>query len=376
MSSLLVLAVLKLTLRLELGPEYDSNANRAEVLANAIMPADTPTGSFLVRTTGRGGLQWRSGKNVLRASALLGGKVFFNPAVQDQNMFIAQLGVEDRIRVARHVELGFGGDYYDVTQMSVAGPCAFRSCDRHRDFRNGAALARLTFIDDPGSISLSGGYRGFQWKPDRAFDFHAGQASFLATVRLFAGPSDREHEIDLTAGYHMERRLYSGLREVNNCQPGQPLADTCLGNDGAQRNDWFHDALVDITYVRIVLLSLSYAIQLNQSNSFGQSLLRHVVTLKLSTRLFWQLYLTVKGQLLVNRYLDPVLLDRQVNSQTFLSIDEENRNAFVVDLERPIGKTGLAVEARYSVYTNELSSSPASFLRQVVYLGLSYRIGR
>jgi hypothetical protein len=62
-----------------------------------------------------------------------------------------------------------------------------------------------------------------------------------------------------------------------------------------------------------------------------------------------------------------------VNSQTFISIEDENRNAFIADIERPIGKSGVAVEARYSVFTNELSASPASFLRHVVYLGASYR---
>ena len=123
-----------------------------------------------------------------------------------------------------------------------------------------------------------------------------------------------------------------------------------------------------------MLVSAAYGLQLNQSNSFGQSLLRHLFTLKLAARLPWQLYLTLKGQLLLTKYLDPMLLDQQVNSQTFISIEDENRNAFIVDLDRPIGETGLAVDARYSLYTNELSASPVSFLRQVVYLGITYRV--
>jgi len=70
-----------------------------------------------------------------------------------------------------------------------------------------------------------------------------------------------------------------------------------------------------------------------------------------------------------------VLLDRVVNTQTFITIEDENRNAVIVDLERPFVGSGLALNARYSVYTNELSASPVSFLRQVVYLGLTYRVG-
>jgi hypothetical protein len=70
-----------------------------------------------------------------------------------------------------------------------------------------------------------------------------------------------------------------------------------------------------------------------------------------------------------------VLLDRQVNSQTFISIEDENRNAVIVDLERPIGKSGVAVSVRYSLFTNELSSAPVSFMRHVAYVGVSYRLG-
>jgi hypothetical protein len=218
-SKVVVLAVLKLALRLELGPEYDSNANRAEVVHGATMPRDSPTGSFLVRTTARGQLAWRSGRNLLRASGLIGGKIFFSPDVQDQNMLVGQLSLEDRVRAHDKLELAVGGDYYDVGQQAVVTSCAVRSCDRHRDFRNGTAYARLFVLGEGGQLMLGGGFRGFQWKSDPAFDFMAGSADVISLVRFTAGPPDREHEIDLTASYHVERRFYQGMREVNNCPP-------------------------------------------------------------------------------------------------------------------------------------------------------------
>jgi hypothetical protein len=370
-----LLAAFKLTLRLELGPEYDSNANRAEVVQGAAN-TDVPTGSFLARSTVRGTLSWRKGRNLLRASGLLGGKVYFNPDVQDQNTLVGQLGLEDRVRPTPWLELGLAGDYYDVGQQTVNTSCSVVSCDRHRDFRSGSALGRISFLDDPGEITFLGGYRGFVWKPDPAFDFHAGQATVIAAVRLFAGPAEREHEIDIAASYHVERRLYLGARELNMTPPGTPLDPKYIVDDpsGAKRADWFHEGALELTWVRVVLVSLSYAVQLDQSDSFGQSLLRHLITAKLSARLPWELYLTLKGQLLVNRYLDPVLLDRQVASQTFVSIEDENRNALIADIERPIGHSGVAIEARYSFYTNELGSTPASFQRHVVYLGVSYHV--
>jgi hypothetical protein len=370
-TGVLVLAVLKLTLRLELGPEYDSNANRAEVVQGGTV-VEQPTGSFLLRSTARGGLAWRKGRNLLRASGLVGGKLFFNPEVQDQNMIIGQVSVEDRLRPRPWLELGIAGDYYDVEQQSLTH-CTV-SCDRHRDFRSGSASARLGFFDGPGELSFTGGYRGFVWKPNGAFDFHAGQGTVLALLRLHAGPSEREHEIDLSAGYHLERRIYAGPIEINVCPPNMPLTELCLVNGGATRADWFHEGTTELTWIRSLLLSVAYAVQLNRSNSFGWSWVRHVLTAKLATRLPWQLYLTIKAQLVVSHYLDPQLLDRNVNNQTPILFEDENRNAFLVDLERPIGRSGVAVEARFSVYTNELGSPPASFLRYVAYLGITYRL--
>jgi hypothetical protein len=374
---LLLFAALKLSLRLELGAEYDSNANRAEVVQGAPPPfVDVPTGSFLLRSTARGALAWRAGKNVLSLTGLLGGKVFFKPAVQDQNMLVGQLGLDDRVRAARWLELGLSGDYYDVGQECTATPCD-AGLDRHRDFRSGSTLARITFLDDPGLLSLLGGYRGFQWKPDSRYDFQAGQATVLTSIRLTAGPPDHEHEIDLSASYHLERRFYDALTEVNTCGAGMPLdPSTCINPGSDFRRDWFHEAGLQLTWVGPLLVSAGYGVQLNDSNSFDQSLLRHLVSLKLASRLFWQLYLTIKGQLLVTRYRDPIVFYRVVNSQTLVSIEDENRNEILVDLERPIGTTGLAVEARYSFYTNELGGTPVSFRRHVGYLGLSYRLSR
>jgi len=370
-ATIVVLAALKLTLRLELGAEYDSNANRAEVVKGATT-TDEPTGSFLARSTARFGVAWRAGPNTLRANALTGGKLFFDGRVQDQNILVGSLSLDDRVRLARSADLSFAVDYYDAAQQTVIEGCAVRSCDRHRDFRSGTVVTRLSLFDDPGELTLVGGYRGFEWKPDPSFDFHAGQAQATAIVRLTAG-AERRHEIDLTAGYVLERRFYRGLAEANRCPPGTPVVDGCLAFTDVGRSDWFHQAAVDVTYIGPVLVGVGYALQLTRSNSFGQSLLRHILTLKLSARLPWSLYVTLKGQLLANRYLDPILLDRQVNSQTFISIEDENRNAFIADVERPIGKSGVAIEGRYSVFTNELSASPVSFLRHVVYLGASYR---
>jgi hypothetical protein len=374
--SLAALAVVRFGLSLSLGPEYDSNANRAEVVAGAESP-DSPEGSFLLRTTANAQLVWKSGINLLRLSAGIGGKVYFDPAVFDQDVLALQLSGEERVRIARFMHLAALGDYYDAWQLSVPPY-------RHRDFRSGSVLGRVYLSDALGEVALSGGYRAFEYKPDPYFDFQGGQATAYAVARAHFGAND-DHELDVAATYHFERRYFNGVVQEflqNNetdptlqCAYGHKILDRCLVAGTAQRDDWFHEAGLEVTYVGPLLVGVGYGIQINQSNSFGQSLLRQLVTLKLAYRLPWNLYATVKAQIYFTQYLDPVLLDRAVNTQQFITIEDENRNAVIVDLERPIANTGLALDARYSVYTNELTSSPVSFLRQVIYLGLTYRVG-
>jgi hypothetical protein len=380
----IALAVVRLALKLDLGPEYDTNANRAEIVNGAHNP-DQPTGSALVRTTTRLSLSWQSGISLLRVSGGLGAKVFFNPEVNDQDTLVGQLAVDERLALHRLLDLGLGIDYYDAGQLEVAPPCAALGCERHRDFRTGSATARLTFGDPHGDVTLLVGYRGFQYKPDYAFSFQGVQATVIASARAIAGSGTRTHEIGLSASYHLERRWFAGYQDQlrndvpegtsHQCGPDFPIYTDCVRNTYDPRNDWYHEGNVEVSYLGPLLISTGYGLQLNLSDSFGHSLLRHVFTFRIAGRLPWQLYATVKAQVLYNSYLDPVLLDQDVNTQRPISIEDENRNALIVDLERPI-KSGVALEARYSFFTNELSGgSPVEFMRHVIYLGVSYNVG-
>jgi len=374
--AVVLLAVLKLTLRLEVGPEYDSNANRSEIVAGANNP-DPPVGSALVRTTARVGLQWKRGINLLKVQAGLGAKVFFNPAVLDQSVLVVQGGFEDRLRLAQSAALSFAADYYDAFQDLIAPVCT--DCLRRRDFRTGTAGGKLAFYDGPGAFWFGVGYRGFLYKPDEYFNFHAPTGDIGASVSAQLGPAEDPHDLTFAATYHLERRAYGGLRQVRGndptCAPDLPLADGCLVTGSDDRTDFFHELGAEISYVGVLLASLGYSAQLNRSNSFGQSLLRHVVTLRLSYRFPWELYASVKAVLQVSTGLDRVQLDTRISNLTFATIEDENRNAVIADLERNIPKLGLAVNVRYSFFANELGTQQTSFRRHVGYLGLTYRFG-
>ncbi len=372
------LAVLKLALKLDVGPEYDTNANRAEVYASALYPnPDHPTASALFRTDVRLQLAWRDGKNLLTASGLLGAKIFFNSDVFDQDVLAGQIGVDDRYQFGA-LQLGLSGDYYDAGQLEATAPaaCTHETCDRRRDFRSGQVLARAVVSGRRGAFELSAGYRGFQYKSDESYDFHAPQLNAIFGTRFTSGADD-QHEWDLNLSYHFEQRFFdsprSFLLSIPSCQFAATFDSlTCLGS-GDNRMDSFHEVAIEGTYVGPVLLQLGYFVQLTDSNSYQYSLLRQGITLKFGARLFWGLYATLKAQLLVTGYLDPITIGQRIVSGTLVSIDDENRNAVIVDVERAIGKSGVSIDARYAVYTNELDSTPSTFLRQTIYLGMTYR---
>jgi hypothetical protein len=373
--SVFFVAALKLTLRLELGPEYDTNANRAEVIAGTpAQDGGPPIGSALLRTTARGALTLRTGINQLRIDAGLGAKIFFNPDVFDQNVVVLQAGVEDRVRLSRRFLLGFQSDYYDAFQPDIPSSCENKDCARERDFRSGSLRARLTLLEDVGDVTVTGGYHGYQYKGFSDYNFQAASAGIFATSRAHVGAAEDPTELTFSAAYGFEKRYFTGyveqLADWSTCMPEIARTPGALVACGAQRTDWFHEASFEATYLKRFLVSAGYALQLNESNSFGYSLLRHLISLKVSFRLPWQIYVTLKGQLQFTTFLDPVLLFANVNNATF---EDENRNMALADLERPIGKAGLALNARYTVYTSELGSNQAEYLRMVIFLGLTYR---
>src|SRR5207302_875265 len=118
-------AVLRLGLRLELSPEYDSNVDRVEEGPPLVVSAadgsrqqvtvdvPPPVGSFLLRTTARGTLSLTSGRNALRLSLDLGGKWFFSSAARQQDQVVLRTALDVHRRFGEHTTLGLTGDYWD-----------------------------------------------------------------------------------------------------------------------------------------------------------------------------------------------------------------------------------------------------------------------
>lgn len=111
----------------------------------------------------------------------------------------------------------------------------------------------------------------------------------------------------------------------------------------------------------VVGASLSYL--RNRSDSYGQAFQRYGATLTASVPLPWSFFAHLRASLFRIHFEDEVYLDES------LALDEENRNTFIVELERPLyGR--LYGTARYSMFLQESGVSEADYQRRLFFLGL------
>ena len=178
--------------------------------------------------------------------------------------------------------------------------------------------------------------------------------------------------LDLHASYRAARRSYEGIAFADACGESEEPAPRCFVPAGHARVDLAQGLGAELVFTRQRVYSLRYDLSIVDSNSYGQSLVRQRLESALSSELFSDFFLTVRATFRLNLFGDPLLLARDVQSQSFLSIDDENRNEVSVHLLRGLWE-GWAAEARYSRYSAEFSRDELDFSRQTAYLGLLWR---
>jgi hypothetical protein len=167
-------------------------------------------------------------------------------------------------------------------------------------------------------------------------------------------------------------RDYGGRALANLCRDDEPIAPACLLVTEMTRSDLFHDLGAEVAYTGAFIASLRYGLHLDDSNSFGQSLVRHRVELSGTIELFLDVFLNAKVVLIVNRFLDALLLAGDVG--TFITIEDEARNGLILHATRDLGPR-LTLEARYAFYTNPFAQAVLDYRRHTLYLGLVIRLG-
>ena len=136
-----------------------------------------------------------------------------------------------------------------------------------------------------------------------------------------------------------------------------------------RRADLEHRAQVRLTYTGDRVYSAGYELVVADSNSYGQSVYRHRVSASATSGLPWRWLATASAILELDQYPAPLLVARDVSSQTFASIDDDNRNMVSVLLSRPLAGRW-SVEARWAYWTDAFGGGDYHFHRQLVYAGV------
>jgi hypothetical protein len=358
------------SLRAELGPELDTNAHRTEIVHVAGVVNPPVVSSPLARAVLAGSLSDVVGDgHQVSMSATLAAKVFEKAAARDEDVAIAESTLLWRAPLGAHTALGLAGAYYEAFQREAPPPVY--GFDR-RDFRSLTPTARLLAgLGEHAELGVGAGYRLFVFKPDRTFDFQAPTASLDARWARETEDGAADWEAAFRGAY--ERRAFDSAPFVEPACPGGGICPPVAG--AGTRLDHFATAAVDVSRTGRLLFGGGYALHVNLSNSFGESVLRHFLTAHFAAALPLDVYLAVRAEILFARYADHVVV-AQVDTvgRTFVSIEDENRNLVRVDLSRNLTDR-LQLLARYTFYSNELGAgNVVSYRRQTALLSLAFTI--
>lgn len=345
----MALALLKLALRVEAGPDFDSNVHRVDNAAN-----EAAVASFLARAAVRGKLDWRAGGTALHLNLDLGGKLFFEPAARAQDMVVARFGGA-LTRVAGPVLLAARLDYHELAQwnecQSVAGPLA---C--HRDFRLAAATLGATWRDGAPSLGLEIAGRSYEWWPDPDQSFLAAGAALNPALRLTSG-AEHEHEWSLLGSGRFEWRRHQGPGGLGELDPINPIAP--------RRVDWVGTLGVTAAYLGRAYASVGWTLEADRSSNRGYSYLRQAIVVEAAVPLPARFTVGARAQLLYFWY---------GNLPPSQAVEDENRDQLLVDVVRDFAH-GLSLRARYQLFvTAQGSTQQRGYERHLGTLELGWKI--
>lgn len=365
---------LRLRLAFEAGPEVDTNPAREESPDGTI---STPAAA-VARSGARLMLARRlSSRHTLALSAVGAVKKFMGAAgVEGEDVAVVTAdGRWDIAGKTRPLVFTLRAGYYEAFERDDFDD-AGRSLDR--DFRTGDASVGLTLLGDAGDRVVGAvGYRLFDYKPidpsnprrEKELDFH-GESAQLVWSHPLGGDDEEPAAWELEVSYAAHRRRFDGPSLTNVCPDGGQ-AVTCRRPTPLPRVDLFHQAAVELTYTGAKLIGGRYELHVNDSTSFGESLVRHRLELLLTTELLADAFLTAKLVLQFNQFLDTLLVSGDTG--TFLTIEDESRNALILHATRDFGEA-FTLEARYALYMSQfVTSEELRYRRQTFYVGGIYR---
>lgn len=361
------------SLAVEAGSELDTNIHREETTA-----VDDTVTAPVMRGGARLRLDWRPAPRQ-RASVMAfgGAKLYGSNSGQDENVgIVSGDGRYDLVLPGRSAILGARLGYYDMLHYELGGgePAV---APRHVATASGQAMLTIDGPDDH-RLGLTTGYRTLRYKPNRAFDWRGDHYGVSYRVATWRGDPDADVDadsLDLILSYELERRRYLGAAFTNVCRPGDQPSPRCFRSLNLARTDIHHGSAAELVYTGDRIYSARYELDVIDSNSAGQSLVRQRLELGVTTALPLDLFLTARAALQLDIFLDSLLLARDVQAEDWTAIEDDRRNSVSIHVTRDLGPRW-SMEARYAFFGNEFATQELTFRRHVFYLGAVYHLQR
>jgi hypothetical protein len=219
------------------------------------------------------------------------------------------------------------------------------------------------------SLTLGFGGRRFTFKPCNKFDWSGPSANARLDLTLWE-PPDGTRSLELDVFASVEARAYNDVALANACENGEMPEDPkdCSAATSLPRHDRYHRVGAELTWVGNVVAALGYTLSVTDTNSYGQSLVRHRVNLSATTTLPGGLYGTAYVTLQYDQYLDGLIVEKDLQNQTFTTLDDENRSSFQIRIAKQVTKA-LAIETRFAYWRDLGGGDDSAFRRSLLYAG-------
>jgi hypothetical protein len=349
------------TARLEAGAEHDTNPARTETVEGVTAPnrvGSSPLGRFAA--TGDVAAVLGEGFT-LSLGGGFAGKGFVHADARPEDVLVADARSHVAVALGASTTFALDATYYEIFQRSDDVQDA-------RDFRSVLPAARLEQRVGAAQLYAGAGYRSLTWKPAPELDF-AGATAFLGYRQQRAVPLGEEGaEWEWGAAASVDLRTFGGPR----CES----LDACRSDGTPEtRRDRFVVAQVDATRTGDVLLGAGFALHLNESNSFGESLRRVIGHVRGVFLLPAGFSLATRLELVATTYADPVPVGHDATTDRYVPLEQESRSTLRAELTHPLGAL-VDAGLRYTYYTSAPSSGPVAFQRQTFLLYLAVVLER
>jgi hypothetical protein len=345
---------------LEGGAEEDSNVQRTELVPDGTTrPIAAPVGHAGARLDHQGELA--GGSCVVNLSGFA--RMVADHDAKDENVMLYAGQARWLHPLAdRAIFAGFS--------LTAADAFAITGGIGARTFSNLGGDGVLALGNRDGSrLTLSVGGRDFRYKPDHEFDWRGAAVNARLDLTLWQA-ADKTRSLEVATTFGFEARRYQSVALIDMCAPDAPV-NNCSGSTTLTRRDRYQRGNVELIWTGDVVITAGYQLTVIDSNSYGQSLIRHRVMAAATAELPGKLFGTAIATLQIDQYPDGVLVEKDVQRQEFTNLEDENRSSVQLRIARELSASW-SVEARGAIWRDFGHEDTATFHRELISTGVIY----